>query len=232
MTFHDLRTVIDEGLSAFAACNPLKELPVGGYASMTYPKFPPLMRFRVRRYAVDGFGNVSVMYTRAMGLMQLATLVFTPNLGGSVPLLLADVMAMGKKRAAFVEYYDLTKDGARVPLLEEAAAPYRGLPEYPEKPAWYVGERAPYSLIKGGSDDDALCRMLRDAFAAYGKTVAACTERSDANLAGLSAFIDRMATDGNPSDATMTRVLGADGAKRFYTQVVMPQTYKNTGEGR
>ncbi len=225
MTFDDLQGMIDEGLAAFSKENPLREVSIKQYASLSYPKLLPLMRFRVRMFASDGFGNVSVMHTRAMGMMQLATFVFTPNLGKSVPLLLVDVMKMGKKLAAFVEYYDLTANGCRAPLLARVAQKHEKLPDYPEKPAWYVSERAAYSLIKGGNSGVALSDMLSDTFAAYGKTAADCLDRNDGNLAQLVAFCARMVTEGNPSDATMTRVLGADGAKRFYSSVVMPPTY-------
>lgn len=218
-----------DALSAFSACNPLREVPAGRYAVMAYPRFPKLMHFSVRMFAVEGFGNVSLMQTRAMGLMRLMTLVFTPNMGKRVPLLLIDVMQMGRKNAAFVEYYDLTQGGCDAPCLQAAAETYRALPDYAEKPAWYVEERAPYSLIKGGDDKKALYAMLRDSVSAYAQTVAACTETGAENLTGLSAFIDRMVTDGNPSDATMTKVLGADGAKAFYTGVVMPKTHQPFG---
>lgn len=225
-TFSEIGTVLTEAKSLFSASVPLLNLPAGTYADMRYPKFPAIMRFRFERFAALGFGHVSAMRTRAMfGKMQLATLVFTPSAGTDVPLLLVDVMAFGKKRAAFVEYYDLTAKGADAAPLDAVAEKYRAVPDYPEKPAWYVGERTPYSLIKGGSDDGQLLSMLHDSVAAY---AALCAERREAhpeNLEKLSAFIERMATDGNPSAPTMEKVLGKAGADRFFREAVMPKTY-------
>lgn len=134
----------------FGAKVALVPLDPGPYGAMAYPRWLPLLKFRVQWYGAAGYGNVFAMHTRALGgRMELATLVFTPNVGGDVPLLLVDVMSMGKKRAAFVEYYDCTKDGAPGGALAATGAKFTDLPDYPEKPAWYVARRTPYSLIKG-----------------------------------------------------------------------------------
>lgn len=226
MASYNLQSVLDETVSALMAHMPLSELSAGAYASMRYPKFPAMMRFSVRRYAAPGFGNAFSMYTRAMGgLMQLATLVLAPNAGTNVPLMLIDAMALGKKRAAFVEYYDCTAGGAGCPALSAVQTRYADLPDYPEKSAWYVGERMAYSLIKGGTDDARLAAMLRDSADAYAKACAAQADVRPENLTGLREFIDRMVSDGNPSSATMERVLGKEGAERFFRTVTMPSSY-------
>ncbi len=226
MTFKKLQSVLEESAAAFGGRFPLTELPAGGYASMRSPRLLPVLRFSVRRYAAEGLGNLFTMYTRGMGgLMQLATLVCTPNAGTDAPLLLVDVMAMAKKRAVFVEYYDLTAKGADCPALLRVAARYAQIADYPEKPAWYIEERAPYSLIKGGSDEAALLSMLADSVAAYADGCREKTVPRAENLAGLRAFVDRMAIEGNPSSAAMRRVLGESGAERFFRMAVMPASY-------
>lgn len=228
MTFEQLETVLDGVVAAYGAQTPLTELPADAYSSMGYPKLLPLMRFSVRRYAAEGFGNLFTMYTRAMGgRMQLATLTWTPNLGTDVPLLLMDVMAFGKKKAAFVEYYDLTEKGAACPELEKLKGKYDALPDYPEKPAWYIGERAAYSLIKGGEADEMLASMLLDSARAYGTLCAERqTNRKEENRTGLSRFVERMVREGNPSSATMEKVLGKAGAETFFRSAVMPIPYQ------
>ena len=227
MTFRNLRELPDALVASFHGSVPVTELPAGEYAKLRYPRFPAVMRFAVRRYAAAGFGNLFSMYTRAMGgLMQLATLVFTPNCGTDAPLLLIDVMAFGKKRAAFVEYYDLTATGAACPALEAVASQYGALPDYAEKPAWYVAARTPYSLIKGGSDDARLIAMLTDSVAAYGATCAARCEFRMENCAGLRSFVDRMVEQGNPASATLEKVLGKERAEAFFRTAVMPATYQ------
>lgn len=149
-----------------------------------------------------------------------------PEPGGSPPLLLADVMRFGKKRAAFVEYYDCTAAGAGTDGLSAVFEKYRTLPDYTEKPAWYVGERMPCSLIKGGedADDAALTAMLCESAGAYGRLCAQNPpdENAAANLRGLEAFVGRMVREGNPSGPTMRRVLGRRQAELFFTKAVMP----------
>ena len=42
------------------------------------------------------------------------------------------------------------------------------------------------------------------------------------NIEGLSKFQHRMVTDGNPSQPTMRKILGVEGADKFFTEYVMP----------
>jgi hypothetical protein len=226
MEWNDLSSMLGELTGTFGRQVPLVPCPLGAQAAFRWPKALPLMRFTAQQYAAPGYGNLFCLHTTAMaGRMRLATLVCTPNAGTAVPLLLADVMAMGKKRAVFVEYYDCTAAGAEVPALAKTAAAYAAMPDYPEKPAWYVGERAPYSLIKGGADEAALARMLADSVAAYAAECARHTETAAENRVKLNAFIDRMVRDGNPSSAAMSRALGKAQAEAFFRTRVMPAAF-------
>ncbi len=213
-----------DALRIFIEAFPLKEVPADGYSRMRYPKWPFLMRFYVDRYEAAGFGHLMLMKTRAMGgVMNLVTASFTPNEGTEAPYLLIDMMKMGKKRTVFVEYYDCTGKSLRIPELDVVAAGYSDVPKYAEKPAWYIAERMPCSLIKGTADgsEDRLLSMVRDSLAAY---TAYCrtAPKDPENLEGLRAFQSRMITEGNPSSGTMEKVLGKDGAEWFFQNVVMP----------
>lgn len=207
---------------------PIQEIPAGEYAAMRYPRLLPLMRFAVRCYAVEGFGRLMVMRTRAMGLMELTTASFMPNTGVDAPFLLIDMMSMGKKRTVFVEYYDCTAEKLRPPSLDEVAKGYAALPDYAEKPAWYVQERMPCSLIKGSTAEQEaeLLQMAYDSVEAYAR-LAAKAEHKQENLSGLRAFRERMIAEGNPSSGTMERVLGKEGAERFFRTVVMPMNQQD-----
>lgn len=203
----------------------LKEITPPQYASMKYPKLLPMMRFCVHQYAVEGFGNLMTMDTKAMGgLMKLSTIVLTPNSGKQVPFLLIDTMEMKKKRLAYVEYYDCTKEGAPAgaDVLEQPQE-FAHIPDYAEKAAWYVERRTPYSLIKGGEHASAqdLQKMVVTCVKRYFKS--AKTAKADPqNLVGLKTFQQEMCTLGNPSTDTLTKVLGSDGARRFFETVIMP----------
>ncbi len=181
----------------------------------------PMMRFHLEQYDVDGLGNLCVLRTRAMlGLMNLLTVVVTPNSGRNVPFLLIDTMDMGKKHLCYVEYYDCTAAGADKDLLLAAGAPYADVADYAEKPAWYVSERMAGSLIKTG-DRARLEQMAQDALKAYAQQAAAAPVKAE-NMEGLKAFQERMVREGNPSTAALTRTLGKEGAEAFFRTVVMP----------
>lgn len=180
-----------------------------------------MMKFRLEQYAVEGLGNLCVLRTRAMlGLMRLVTAVITPSGGKNVPFLLIDTMDMGKKHLCYVEYYDCTASGADRDLLLRAGAPYRDLPDYSEKPAWYIAERMEGSLIKTG-DKGRLEDMARDALKAYAQQALAAPAKPE-NLEKLAIFQRRMLEDGNPSTAALTKTLGRAGAEAFFKDVIMP----------
>ena len=202
----------------------LREITPARYASMKYPKLLPVMRFFVHQYEAEHFGNIMTMDTRAMGgMMKLSTIVLTPNGGKRLPFLLIDTMEMKKKSLAYVEYYDCTKDGAALPGADAQQEEFGGILDYAEKPAWYVERRTPYSLMKGGEGvvmeelDDMVMTCVKRYFEAMGNA-----EADEKNLVGLKAFQQDMCTLGNPSTDTMTKVLGADGAREFFENVIMP----------
>lgn len=216
-------------LSAWAAAQaskvfPASEVTPAEFAAMKYPKLLPVMRFTCRQYALEGFGNLFTMDTAAMGgLMKLTTLVLTPSAGGEVPFLLIDTMEMRKKRLAYVEYYDCTAKGASLPESEGQRAEFAALPDYVEKPAWYVSRRTPYSLIKGGdgADAGALEAMAKTCLERYLRA-AGTARRDNANLEGLRAFQRDMLTLGNPSSATLEKVLEKEGAETMFRTAIMP----------
>jgi hypothetical protein len=223
----------------FAREVPLNGISAGEYAHMRWPRLLPLLRFGVRCFAAPSFGNITVMRTRSLlGLMKLSTTVFIPNRGVGAPLLLTDVMTFGGKSAVFAEFYDLTAGGVctderDAAELYEISKKYRTLPDYPEKPAWYVQERAPYSLIKGGKDRAALAEMLGETVRVYSHYCAgraAQPPQADAareNLKGIAAFAGRMVILGNPSRSILEKTLGARGAENFFRNIVMPVRYRD-----
>ena len=213
-----------ETIEQFSKQYELSEVPADGYSIMQWPKLLPMMKFKVTRYQVKGFGHLMLMRTRAMGgMMQLCTVSFMPSEGLTVPYLLIDCMTMKQKRTVFVEYYDCTADGVKAEALNETAAKYADVPDYSEKPAWYIAERMPCSLIKGtaNGEEEQLKKMLSDSLKAYLMTCKDA-EKNEENLVGLKAFQERMIREGNPSSSTMEKLLKKDGAERFFRTVVMP----------
>lgn len=204
----------------------MKQNDLGLQQEMKWPRLLPMMHMHAESYTVEQYGSIFCLYTTAMsGMMKLVTIVCTPYQGSSVPVLLIDAMRMMKKQAVFVEYYDCTEKGADASLLKEVFDQYSDMPDYDEKPAWYVKERMKESLIKGGSDWNRLQQMALASSAAYAKMIKAAPLNSNAaaNQNGLNKFIDRMVNEGNPSAGTMEKVMGREKAEQFFRTVIMPE---------
>lgn len=203
---------------------PLTEQTEERYAHMKYPKLIPMMRFTVHSGKLAGFGSFMTMDTVAMGgLMTLSTVVLTPGEGADVPFLLIDTMKMKKKALAYVEFYDCRARKTAITWLESLSSDYTSVPQYAEKDAWYVSERTPYALIKGGkgADAEALYKMVLDAAKRY-FTAASEREKNNDNLKGLLALREMMCEKGNPAMPTLQRLFGKEGAKEFFCKTVMP----------
>ncbi len=195
------------------------------FANMQYPSWLPLMKFEVHQYPIEGFGQLMTMDTKMMGgIMKLSTIVFTPSSGKNVPFLLIDTMQMPGKNLAYVEYYDLTEGGADLHLAETYKERFAEIPDYEETPAWYVERRTPYSLIKGGKgvSKASLDKMVLFAVDCYLESLNNA-EVKEENIGKLKAFQKEMVELGNPSTATMTKVLGSkEAADYFFERIVMP----------
>lgn len=195
-------------------------MPEDEYSHMKYLKWLPLMRFDVERYHLENYGSVFCMHTTTKMGMELLTLSFMPWEGKTLPYLLMDIMEMKKKRCVFVEYYACGNQGLQCEDLKTVWEMYKKLPEYEEKPGWYIAEREPYSLIKTG-EKEQLISMAVDSVSAYLSMI----EKNGTDQKypeQLRAFRERMITDGNPSSKTLNMLLGKEGADRFMREIVMP----------
>lgn len=193
------------------------------YKEMKYPGWMPLMKFKTKRVNISEFGNIMMMNTTAMGgMMNLLTVSFTPSSGKNVPFLLVDCMEMKNKALAYVEYYDCTGKKLKSKELEEIAGSFKDVPDYEEKEAWYVSERMEGSMIKGGKNVDpmSLFELVTKSVNAYLKMIQNA-DNDEENIERLRKFQSRMVLDGNPSQSTMQKVLGKDGADKFFTEYVM-----------
>ena len=195
-------------------------LPEDCYTNMKYPKLLPVMRFRVDRYAVPGFGHVMIMHTTAKMGMELITMSFMPSESVDLPYLLVDAMSMKKKRCVFVEYYGCGMEELADDALKDVYDDYRDLPDYEEKENWYIKERMPYSLIKTGETDE-LVSMAVDSVRAYLGSVRN-TRFIPEYKDKLKAFRERMIVEGNPSSKTLNMLLKEGGARIFMETVIMP----------
>ena len=79
---------------------------VGDYKKM---KIYGIMNFDVEQYHIEGIGNLSIMRMNALNLMQMATVVITPQ-DKNLPLLSADYMYILSNRKAYLEFYDVVAE--------------------------------------------------------------------------------------------------------------------------
>ena len=197
-----------------------ERLPEDEYSHMKYLKWLPLMRFDVERYHLENYGSVFCMHTTTKMGMELLTLSFMPGEGKTLPYLLMDIMEMKKKRCVFVEYYACGSQNLQCEDLKDVWEMYKDLPEYEEKPGWYIAEREPFSLIKTG-EKEKLISMAVDSVSVYLSMI----EKNGTDQKypeQLGEFRERMITDGNPSSKTLNLLLGKEGADRFMREIVMP----------
>ncbi|MBR0451155.1 MAG: hypothetical protein IJI78_04110 [Oscillospiraceae bacterium] len=197
-----------------------KKLPEDKYSHMKYLSFLPFMHFYVDQYELEGFGHVMSMHTTTKMGMELLTLSFMPNSGKNLPYLLMDSMTMKDKRCVFVEYYGCGNRDLNDAALKKVYEEYRSLPDYNEKPGWYISEREPYSLIKAGTEEE-LTGMAEASLDAYLSSIDSSVV-DPGYTRQLEAFRKRMIEDGNPSSKTLEMLLKKDGAVRFMKEVVMP----------
>lgn len=228
---------IDELTEIFEKKIPLKRTDLSKWTPMHYPKLIPFMKLDPIRYEAEGYGNLMSLETKAMGgMMKLATVVFTPSAGVCVPLLLIDIMAMGKTRTVFVEYYDLCEETSFKKEVKESLMElkqrYDHLQEYDEKDHWYVKERAPYSLIKSEKStvesEEILSKMLREEVETYASLCRKAIDQGEVkqeNLKKLQQFQSDMVVKGNPSKKTLEMILKEEGAETFFREVIMPVRY-------
>lgn len=233
MAADEMQQILDAILHPILDTTYAESRDLQGNTDMYWPHLVPMMHMHAKAYIVPSYGSIFALQTDAMhGAMKLATIVCTPCSGGRVPVLLIDVMKMKKKQAVFVEYYDCTAQGCDASLLNKTAEKYASLPAYEEKPAWYIKERMPASLIKTGENWQQLTAMAVDSMSVYAQMIVA--DRPDvfaaANKKKLSAFIERMVKEGNPSSSTMVRVLGKEKAEEFFRTVIMPKEIPTEGE--
>ncbi|MBQ7933487.1 MAG: hypothetical protein IJ327_01685 [Lachnospiraceae bacterium] len=96
---------VDETLKTLRSSYTMTPVDVGDYEEMN---IYGIMKFHVEQYDIEGLGNLSVMRMN-MGLMQMATVVITPQ-DKNMPLLSADYMYILSNRQSYLEFYDVVSE--------------------------------------------------------------------------------------------------------------------------
>ncbi len=197
---------------------------VGDYKELT---IYGIMKFDVEQYDIEELGNLSIM-RMDMGLMQMATVVITPQ-DKNMPLLSADYMYILSNRKAYLEFYDVVaeKDDAYNTLLtalSDVQKEYDHLEDIEASEAWYA-HLLTVTSYKGGSfdEDPALEDMLVDSLAVYldhAKQLPLLTdEEKSEKLAITVEYTDGLIEKGGISTDVFKDELGPEETKKFFDNI-------------
>lgn len=187
-----------------------------------------LLKFNVEQYRVEELGNLSVMRVN-MGVMQMATMVITPQ-NKNLPLLSADYMYMPSGRKAYLEFYDVVKEKDRqymqlMDALGDIQKKYDHLENFAPAEAWYDDLLTVASFKTGtGETDEDLKNLLTDSLEVYlthGKSIPVLSEAEREEKRAITAeYTDGLIEKGGVSTDIFKKQLGVEATKRFFDNVL------------
>lgn len=187
-----------------------------------------IMKFNVKQYDVEDFGNLSVM-TMNMGIMQMASIVLTPY-EKDAPMLSMDFMYILGNRKAYTEYFNLTADASAAEYTEFLGSlstlsdKYYSLEDIEIKPAWY-DDLMTVSLHKNAKhkDDNTIQELFRDSLSLYVNAAQKLEPLSDSEKAEkrkiIQEYADNLITKGGVSTDVFKNELGKEKTKEFFDNV-------------
>lgn len=198
---------------------------VGDYKKM---KIYGIMNFDVEQYDIEGIGNLSIMRMNALGLMQMSTVVITPQ-DKNLPLLSADYMYILSNRKAYLEFYDVVaeKDDAYQTLLSAlttATEKYNHLEDIQASEAWYA-DLLTVTTYKAGTpaSDTELKRLLIDSLNVYmshAKQLPLLSDEEKAEKLDITVkYTDGLIEKGGISTDVFKKELGPEETKKFFDNI-------------
>ena len=198
---------------------------VGDYKKM---KIYGIMNFDVEQYDIEGIGNLSIMRMNALGLMQMSTVVITPQ-DKNLPLLSADYMYILSNRKAYLEFYDVVaeKDDAYQALLSAlttAKEKYNHLEDIQASEAWYA-DLLTVTTYKAGTpaSDTDLKGLLIDSLNVYmshAKQLPLLSDEEKAEKLDITVkYTDGLIEKGGISTDVFKKELGPEETKKFFDNI-------------
>ena len=186
------------------------------------------MNFDVEQYDIEGIGNLSIMRMNALGLMQMSTVVITPQ-DKNLPLLSADYMYILKNRKAYLEFYDVVaeKDSDYQNLLKalsDVKEKYNHLDDITVTEAWYQ-HLLTVTTYKAGSpeSDNDIKGLLIDSlntYISYAKELPLLTEEEKAKKLEITVqYTDGLIEKGGISTDVFKKELGEEETKKFFDNI-------------
>lgn len=186
-----------------------------------------IMNFDVEQYDIKDIGNLSIMRMN-MGVMQMATIVITPQ-DKNLPLLSADYMYILANRKAYLEFYDVVKEKDSVytdllGALQKSADNYSHLEDITPSEAWYEHLLTVTTYKSGSFDADKdLEKLLTDSLNTYlthakKLPLLSDTERQE-KLAITVEYTDGLIEKGGVSTDVFKDALGEEATKQFFDDI-------------
>ena len=220
-----MNQLIQDGLGIFSRHFTVKELDAGELGKI---RIYGIMTFKVKKYQIEGVGNLSIM-TVNIGVMQMLSFVVTP-LKKDLPLMSADYIFTLSKRKAILDFYDLTEnssDPAYQEILKELSqihAGYSDLKNAPRARAWYDDLMTISSSKTGRAREDMrLQKLFTDSAECFAKFAAVSPELDDTakekKRSLIRDYANGLVDKGGLSTDVFKKCLGAKKTKEFFKKV-------------
>lgn len=219
-----MNACVDETMKSISETHKVTEISAGDFSQM---RVYGIMNFHVKQYEIEDLGNLSVMTVNA-GLMQMATIVFTP-MDKNLPLLSCDYMYIFSNRKAYVELYDLVeeKDDTYLSWMEQYRAArdqYSDLEDTTASEAWYDSLLTVVTYKKGTiPNDDRLKGLLLDTVSVYMNQAdsyeSMSPEQKSKKIELVKSYSDRLIDEGGVSTSFFKKSLGEDVTREFFDKV-------------
>ncbi|MBQ3301057.1 MAG: hypothetical protein IJH04_02685 [Eggerthellaceae bacterium] len=194
----------------------------------------------VRRFDIEGVGNLLMMTAKDVEVNQLSSFVLMPYYK-NLPLFSTDYVYTDEKRFFLIEIYDLSVRHDAVydqgiGSFAAIAEAWSDMPEFPTQPRWYDKIR-PVCIAKAPSceqDDLSLERFL-EALRLFVEMEQATPLLEGADLTAKwqlnKDYSDGLIDEGGVSTDMWTAALGAENVRRFFDEVFFgPACYTPAGK--
>ncbi|MBR0483885.1 MAG: bilin reductase [Oscillospiraceae bacterium] len=196
------------------------------------------MHFEVQQYDVAGVGNLLLMKCTDSEIFQMDSFVLTPYFK-NLPLFTTDYMYNGENRSYINEIYDVVdyQDALYLSYIEKFKAndqKHTELRNMPPHPGWYDAIRPVCTAkLTKPVDDDENMQIFAEHLATFiemEQNTPAFSEKEayQKKWKCNKDYADRLVEEGGISTDVFKKALGAETAKRFFSQVFFgTELYKN-----
>lgn len=193
-----------------------------------YHKIINLLKFNISQYEVENLGNLAILRCYGLNIVNMITVVFTPNKKLDIPFVIVDFIKMANQKTVFVEFYlNHMKDKQKIEefeyILKKVNYKYSTIEDYIETPQWYTPLRSEYSPLKKmiqDYEDDRLYKMVLENIEKYLDYVGTIKPDEDYKNEELESFINDLIYKGNPSTKIFEKSIGKEETIRLFKEII------------